>query len=182
VTQRRKVISINEIGADALPDKINGRSSIPSRLYEYVFQINGRLLHQSVGPIPHFFAALDSWVGNLPDVGGIRGLETSNSIIILPILLMDRPDNPLEMPFRFNMEYVEEIYDMMLLVMVGSIRLDIVNIEGPRKLTLLGTSLLRIPETILDEMKETVMTILRDRFRGNPEMFGKALIQELTSR
>ncbi len=181
VAQKRKLLSITEIGADALPDKINGRQSIPSRLHEYVFQIDGRLLRQSVGPIPHFFAALDSWVGNLPDNCGLGGLEISGSVIKLPILLMDRPDDPLEMPFRFNMEYVEAIFDMLLLVVVGSIRLDIVNIEGPGKLKMLGTSILKIPETILDEMKETVMTILRDRFGEDPETFGKALFQELTS-
>lgn len=179
VAQRRNVYHVAALGLNPLPDRIHGQVGFPIWIEDFVFSQGGRLHHASVGPIPHLFSAFDAWPSGLPKRIGLAKLERSGSDMVLPIIVVDPTGHTYCLPFRYNLKFLEHVYDLLLLAVVGRVRLDLAQIQEVGSLELLLTTSLEIPEGRIRELKEAVVPLLQERYGSDAELFRQHLIPQL---
>lgn len=175
-----RIMTIDPLGTNALPDEIDGRVDFPLWIQDWVYYGGARFFHQSIGPIPYLFMVVESWVEESIERIGFHEIERSGSDLVFPISLLDSDNQPLQAPFIYNLNSIKHLYDLLLLIMVGRARLDIATFQDSGSLELLRTTWVRVPADILHRLKDIVMTSLRDNIGTDIESITAKFLSEAT--
>jgi CHAT domain-containing protein len=145
---------------NTLPDRVGGRWGSTQWLDDYVYNAGGRLLRRSAGPIAHWILVLDG-PGLAADVGMLfsegtafrLALRESNELATFEVVLPDDPDDPLRASFEYYAREPGSLFDLVVLLLTGQVRLDVFMVAEDGRLCGVGTRLIVLPQEIVDALR-----------------------------
>jgi CHAT domain-containing protein/CBS domain-containing protein len=155
----RRTISVDRYGPNALPDRVGGGWRTTDWLQDYVFNVGGRVLRRSAGPMAHWTLVLEHGmaagvVGLFDEDTPFRlALRRGEEAVALELLLPDDPEDPLRAQFSYDTAAPAAMLDLAVLVETGRARLDVFALNDEGRLVGIGTRLIPLPAQIVDALR-----------------------------
>jgi CHAT domain-containing protein len=146
--------------SNTLPDRVGGGWTSTQWLDDYVYNAGGRLLRHSAGPIAHWIIVLDG-LGSAVDVGVLFDEATPFSLVLresaelatLDVVLPDNPDDPLRASFEYYAGQPGSLFDLVVVLLTGQVRLDVFALGEDGRLHGVGTRLIGVPQEISEVLR-----------------------------
>lgn len=176
----RELIHVDSMGVYSLPERLAAKSLIPDWLHNLVFARGGRMYHSSAGAIPSLIIVFDEFDQIPAPSLGATLLQREGNKAHFSLEFNEVEGSTLETRFSYDLTAADHLYDLILMLVVGWVRIDFCRIAGRELLEHVTPCRVPLPQEWLESVRVNVLPIIRERFKSDPELFREALLGAVT--